>query len=78
MKLIWSPEALHDLAAVHAYISQHDPVAAAAVVNRIVSLVEDKLPTLPRLGRRRRVKGTRELAVSRTPLVAGRRAPLNR
>ncbi len=69
MKLIWSPQSLHDLTAVHAYISQEDPKAARAVVLRIVSLVEEKLPGLPHIGRPGRVEGTRELVVPGTPFI---------
>ena len=69
MKLIWSPQSLHDLTAVHAYISQEDPEAARAVVLRIVSLVEEKLPGLPHIGRPGRVEGTRELVVPGTPFI---------
>ena len=56
MKLIWSPQSLHDLTAVHADISEQDPKAARAVVPRIVSLVEEKLPGLPHIGRPGRVE----------------------
>ena len=69
MKLIWSPQSLHDLTAVHAYIAQEDPKAARAVVLRIVSLVEEKLPGLPHIGRTGRVEGTRELVVPGTPFI---------
>ncbi len=69
MKLIWSPQSLHDFIAVQAYISQEDPKAARAVVLRIVSLVEEKLSGLPHLGRPGRVEGTRELFVPGTPFI---------
>lgn len=68
MKLIWSPQALRDLAAVHATISQDDPTAARAVIGRILSLIE-RLPTTPHLGRPGRVAGTRELVIPRTPFI---------
>jgi len=74
MKLVWSPEALHDLAAVHAYVSQHDPAAAVATPNRLVSLLEEGLPIHPRLGRPGRLKGTRDLVVSGTPYIVPYRA----
>lgn len=74
MKIVWSPQAIHDLSAVHAYISQRDPAAAVATVHRIVSLVEERLPNLPGLGRPGRVKGTRELVVAGTPFIVPYRA----
>lgn len=72
MKLIWSPQAVRDLDALHDYIIQDDPkaaAAAAAVVRRIVSLVEELLPATPHVGRPGRVPGTRELVVSGTPYI---------
>ena len=39
IELTWSLQALHDLTAVHAYISQHDPAAAVVMVNPITRRV---------------------------------------
>lgn len=69
MNIIWSPEALQDLADVRDYISQSNPSAAKGVVARILSLVSEQLPANPKSGRPGRVAGTRELFVSRTPFV---------
>ena len=69
MKLVWSPQSLQDLAAVHTFIAQDDPKAAREVAARIVSLVEEKLPPHPYLGRPGRVAGTRELVVPGTPFI---------
>lgn len=68
MKLTWSPQALRDLAAVHATISPDDPTAAGAVIGRILSLIE-RLSMAPQLGRPGRVAGTRELVIPRTPFI---------
>ena len=69
MTPIWSPEALQDLRDIRAYISQDDPIAAKKIVARIVSLVGEKLPLNPEIGRLGRVSGTRELVISNTPFV---------
>ena len=69
MRVVWSPEALRDLADLHAYIARDDPRAADGVVRRILALVEDRLSEMPRLGRPGRVPGTRELVVSGTPYI---------
>ena len=69
MKIKWAPEALRDLAELHAYIAREDPGAADAVVRRILSLVESQLPAMPHLGRPGRVAGTRELVASGTPFI---------
>ena len=68
MKLVWSPQARHDLVDVYSCIFRDDPVAARAVIERIISLIE-KLPDTPHLGRPGRVQGTRELVVSGTPFI---------
>ena len=69
MRLIWSPQALQDLAQVHAYISRDNPTAADKMTKRIVALVEEQLAAMPNLGRPGRVAGTRELVMSGTPFV---------
>jgi len=67
--LVWSPEAIEDLASLRAYIEQDDPAAAQRVVLRIIHSVEDLLSKNPEMGRPGRVPGTRELVVPRTPFV---------
>jgi toxin ParE1/3/4 len=67
--LVWSPEAIEDLASLRAYIEQDDPAAAQRVVLRIIHSVEDLLSENPEMGRPGRVPGTRELVVPRTPFV---------
>ena len=69
MKVVWSPESLDDLTALHAYISLYDQQAAEAMVNRIVLLVEDNLPRFPQMGRPGRMLGSRELIVPGTPYI---------
>lgn len=65
----WSAEALGDLAALRAYISQHDPAAAVRTALQIIQSVETGLADNPRMGRPGRVPGTRELVIPRTPYI---------
>ena len=69
MSLVWSPEALQDLADIRAFISQDNPDAAKALVARIVRLVGAQLPDNPGIGRTGRVPGTRELVIANSPFV---------
>jgi plasmid stabilization system protein ParE len=49
-KLIWSPQAIHDLEAIRAYIVADSPVYAELMVRRIVSAIE-RLAVFPESGR---------------------------
>jgi toxin ParE1/3/4 len=69
MTLIWSPESIHDLISLRAYISEADPAAAKRVALRILSSVEHLLAENPKLGRPGRVPGTRELVIGDTPYI---------
>jgi toxin ParE1/3/4 len=69
MKIVWSRQAVDDLAEVYDYIARDDPEAANAVVARIISLIKTRLPATPHMGRPGRVAGTRELVVPGTPFV---------
>lgn len=68
MRLVWRRRAIEDLRALQAYLASHDPRAAKRIAATIRRAVE-QLATLPHLGRPGRVRGTRELIVSRTPYV---------
>ena len=78
MTPIWSPEAIADLAALRAYIEQDDPTAAQRVALHIIRNVETLLPNSPGIGRPRRVPGTRELVIPRTPYIVPYRLVGNR
>ena len=69
MKLAWMPQALADVADLHAYIAERDFAAARKMVLRIHTLVGDLLPVNPHAGRPGRVDGTRELVIPGTPFV---------
>ena len=69
MTLIWSPESIHDLIALRAYIAEHDPASGKRVALHILHCVEQLLLENPQLGHPGRVPGTRELVISKTPFV---------
>jgi plasmid stabilization system protein ParE len=51
MTLVWSPEAIGDLAALRSYIEQDDPAAAQRIALHIIRIVEALLPNNPEMGR---------------------------
>lgn len=65
----WWPAALDQRREQIEYIAADNPLAAAEQDDLIETQV-DQLLRLPRLGRLGRVKGTRELVISRTPFIA--------
>ncbi len=66
MKLRWTRPALRDLFEIHAYIAEHNPVAALKVVRTMRAQAEG-LTTYPMIGRPGRVDGARELVVTGYP-----------
>jgi toxin ParE1/3/4 len=64
----WLKRALKNLDDEAAYIARADLPAAARMVERIASAV-DQLASHPALGRPGRVPGTRELVISGTPYI---------
>jgi len=64
----WLKRALKNLDDEAAYIAGDDPLAAARMVERIASAV-DQLASHPALGRPGRVPGTRELVISGSPYI---------
>ncbi len=69
MALIWTNRAARDLADIHSFLEAKDPQAAARIIQRLVRVTADVLPTTPEAGRPGRVAGTRELVVTRTPYI---------
>lgn len=69
MNVIWSPEAIGDLAALRDFIAGEDPAAARRVVAGILHHIDALLSGNPQLGRAGRVPGTRELVIPRTPFI---------
>lgn len=64
--LEWSRRAAGQLLEIENYIAQDDPVVAATVVDRIIATAA-KLSTFPLAGRTGRLRGTRELVITRYP-----------
>ncbi len=69
MKIVWSPEAIEDLASLRAYIAEDNPAAARRIALRVVQVIELMLPDNPHSGRPGRVPGARELIIPRTPYI---------
>jgi toxin ParE1/3/4 len=69
VRLVWSPQAVEDLAALRAYIERDDPAAARKTALRIIEAVDTLIPANPKVGRPGRVPGTRELVIPKTPYV---------
>ncbi len=47
MEIVWSPQAIDDLAALRAYIAKDSPAAATRVALRVITLVEALLADAP-------------------------------
>ena len=67
-RLRFSPKALADLAAIHAYISDDSPAAAKRVVRTIVGAM-GRLKPFPHSGRKGRLNGTYELVVPKLSFI---------
>jgi toxin ParE1/3/4 len=68
MKVRYTIDALLHLAAIHAYIDERNPLAAARVVGRIRAAAE-RLGESPQIGHAGTAAGTREWAVVGLPYV---------
>ena len=68
MSLRWRLSAVSDLTNIRDYISENDPEAARAVVERVLRSV-DRLESFPRSGRAGQARGTRELVVPGLPYI---------
>ena len=69
MRLTWNEGALNDLEEIRDYIEKEDPFAAARVILRLRSGLE-QLTTFPQIGRSGRVPETRELVFSDLRYIA--------
>jgi toxin ParE1/3/4 len=69
MIVLWSPEAIADIASLRAYIAEDNPDAANRIALHIGHNVEQLLSSHPEMGRPGRVPGTRELVIPMTPYV---------
>ena len=68
MKLRWTRPALRDLGDIHAYIAEHNPIAALKAT-RLLRAQAEGLTTHPHMGRLGRVDGTRELVVAGSAFI---------
>jgi len=68
MKLRWTRPALTDIAEIHAFIAQDNPVAALKVA-RMLRAQAESLTAYPMIGRPGRIAGTRELVVASLPYI---------
>lgn len=68
MLLYWTPKARIEREAAINYIAEDNPVAA---LDQLYEIGEQTnlLPSQPEMGRTGRVRGTRELVISRTPFI---------
>lgn len=67
-RLEWKPRALRELSDSFEYIASEDPQTAWKVLERIREMA-GMLSNQPLIGRKGRVRGTRELAIPRTPFL---------
>ncbi len=68
MKLLWAGGAQRDLERIERHISRDNRIAAFKTISQIQRAVEI-LKRYPRIGRRGRVPGTRELVIAHLPYV---------
>ncbi len=68
MKAVWLPRAVADLAAIRAYIAEHDPRAARRVAARIRKIV-GTIKSRPYAGRPADVSDIREMSVPGLPYL---------
>jgi toxin ParE1/3/4 len=68
VRVKWTRTALANLDEEVAYIAQHNPQAAAEIVERIEKAVQH-LADYPAMGRTGRVSGTRELVITDTSYI---------
>jgi toxin ParE1/3/4 len=64
----WLDDAVHDLAAIRAYIARDNPTSAAEVSQRIREAAQ-MLSKFPAASRPGRIQGTREMVISGTPYL---------
>ncbi len=66
MKLVWTNEAIRDLVEARSYVANDNPTAAVKLAKRIVAATK-RLLRNPQIGRKGRLRGTRELIIPNTP-----------
>jgi len=66
VRLHWTKRAIRDLSEARFYVAQDNPVAAKKLAARIIKATE-RLKETPNMGRKGRLRGTRELVIPNTP-----------
>ena len=70
MRILWTEEALDDLAEIVAYYyTEASPRTAESIERRIVEQIEGLPPFPERIRKSDRIPGTRELVVNRLPYI---------
>jgi toxin ParE1/3/4 len=69
MRVRYTPRARDDLDAIHSYLNEHSPVAAAAVLKRIRNRIE-RLADFPLMAPMTELAGIRGLTIVRYPYKA--------
>ncbi|WP_275790071.1 type II toxin-antitoxin system RelE/ParE family toxin [Pararhizobium gei] len=73
MRIVWTRRYLQELASIGDYISQHNPRAAARVLNDIHFKTQRLLSNNPFIGRNGEIKGTREFVIPGTSFIVAYR-----
>jgi toxin ParE1/3/4 len=69
LTIVWTASALNNLTDQLEYVAEDNPSAAARLEMEIERQIHH-LATHPHMGRPGRVRGTRELVITRTPYIA--------
>jgi toxin ParE1/3/4 len=70
MRILWTEEALDDLAEIIAYYyAEASPQTAESVERRIIEQIEGLPPFPERIRKSDRIPGTRELVINRLPYI---------
>jgi len=68
VRLVWSRHAEHDADAIEDYIAQDKPTTAIEVRDQLELQIK-RLKDFPEMGRKGRVRGTREVVIAGLPYV---------
>lgn len=72
MKVAWTPKAVYDVAFIISTIALDNKTAALKLQTRIMTVVENKIASVPHIGRQGRVVGTREFVVHSSYIIVYR------
>jgi toxin ParE1/3/4 len=69
MRVAWLRPALRDLDQIQDFIANESPAAAFKLTSELIGRTEKMLGANPKIGRKGRAHGTRELVMSGTPYI---------